>query len=465
MSLRWRVTLGLGLIAAVVVLIGATAAYVTTSQRLDATLDESLRTAAARLPGVRQPDQNAPPRGHEENRGGGGDFSRPQGCPPGGDVAPATAAQRIDADGTVTACIEGQPTIPVDAQDRALASKRGVTRLRTVQMNGTDYRVVTVSSSGGAYQLARPLDENQDVLSSLRLRLAAIGAVGVLTAMGLGWLLARRIVQPIERLQVAAEHIAVSQDLESEVPVDGPAEIGSLGRSFTTMVGALATSRRAQQELVRDASHELRTPLTSLRTNSELLGRADELTPAEYDAVVTGIQHETEELAHLVSELVDLATDAPLEVLDEDVHLAAVAEAVAATASRRTGREVRVEVEGEPDRDLVHTNAQLVDRALANIVDNAAKYSPDGTPIDVVVRGTRVEVRDRGPGIAPSDLARVFDRFYRAPTAQGLPGSGLGLAIVAQTVERYGGTAFARNNDSAGATVGFELPPAPNGAG
>jgi two-component system sensor histidine kinase MprB len=113
----------------------------------------------------------------------------------------------------------------------------------------------------------------------------------------------------------------------------------------------------------------------------------------------------------------------------------------------------------------VHTNPQLVDRALANIVDNAAKYSPDGTPIDVVVRGTRVEVRDRGPGIAPSDLARVFDRFYRAPTAQGLPGSGLGLAIVAQTVERYGGTAFARNNDSAGATVGFELPPAPNGAG
>ena len=107
----------------------------------------------------------------------------------------------------------------------------------------------------------------------------------------------------------------------------------------------------------------------------------------------------------------------------------------------------------------MHANPQLLDRALANLVDNAAKYSPDDTPIVVVVRGTRIEVSDQGPGIAASDLPRVFDRFYRAPTAQGLPGSGLGLAIVAQTVDRYGGSTFARNNDGPGATVGFELPP------
>ncbi|MFI5047793.1 MAG: sensor histidine kinase, partial [Acidimicrobiia bacterium] len=128
-------------------------------------------------------------------------------------------------------------------------------------------------------------------------------------------------------------------------------------------------------------------------------------------------------------------------------------------------RDVRVVLEGEPGGDVVHASPQLLDRALANIVDNAAKYSADGTPIDVVVQGTRVEVRDRGPGIAPADLPRVFDRFYRAPSAQGLPGSGLGLAIVAQTVERYGGGAFARNNDGPGATVGFELPVAPDRAG
>ncbi|MFI5046173.1 MAG: HAMP domain-containing protein, partial [Acidimicrobiia bacterium] len=383
MSLRWRITLGLGLIAALVVLLGATAAYVTTSQRLDASLDESLRTAAERLPGVQQPNGAASSHGSRQEPSPDGDFSRPAGCPPGSDVSPATAAQRIDADGTVTACIEGQTSIPVDAKDRALAAARGGTRVRTVQVKGTDYRVVTVSSSGGAYQLARPLAENESVLASLRLRLAVIGAAGVLTAMGLGWLLARRIVKPIERLELAAEHIAASQDLESDVPVDGPAEIGSLGRSFTTMVRALAASRRAQQELVRDASHELRTPLTSLRTNSELLGRADELTPEEYDAVVTGIRLETQELADLVSELVDLATDAPLEVMDEDLHLGDVAEAVAATAARRTARDVRVVLEGEPGGDVVHASPQLLDRALANIVDNAAKYSADGTPIDV----------------------------------------------------------------------------------
>jgi len=147
-------------------------------------------------------------------------------------------------------------------------------------------------------------------------------------------------------------------------------------------------------------------------------------------------------------------------VLDEDVHLGSVAESVVATAGRRTGREVTVELVGARDADVVHANPQLLDRALANLVDNAAKYSPDDAPIAVVVRDTRVEVSDRGPGIAPADLPRVFDRFYRAPTAQGLPGSGLGLAIVAQTVGHYGGSTFARNNDGPGATVGFELPPA-----
>jgi two-component system sensor histidine kinase MprB len=455
MSLRWRIALGLGLIAALVVLFGATAAYVTTSQRLSSSLDESLRTTAERLPGVQQPDRTSGP--DHDQPSGDGNFSRPQGCPPTGDLAPAVAAQRIAADGTVTACIDGQATMPVDRHDREIAAGQG-SRIRTVQVNGTNYRVFTVSSSGGAYQLARPLNENQDVLSSLRLRLAVIGATGVLTAMGLGWLLARRIVKPIERLELAADHIAVSQDLNSDVPVDGPAEIGSLGRSFTTMVRALAASRRAQQDLVRDASHELRTPLTSLRTNSELLGRADELTSDEYAAVVTGIQLETQELADLVAELVDLATDEPQEVLDQDLHLGAVAEAVAATAARRTTREIRVELVGAAGTDLVRASPQLLDRTLANIVDNAAKYSTDGMPIDIVVQGTRVEVRDRGPGIAPADLARVFDRFYRAPAAQELPGSGLGLAIVAQTVARYGGTTFAHNNDGPGATVGFELP-------
>ncbi len=483
MSLRWRITLGMGAIAAIVVVVGAAAAYVTTSQRLDATVDESLLTAAARLPGVHDPNSPAPQSPDDRSPDNASpDFARPEGCPRSGDVAPAEAAQQIDHTGTVTTCVEGGPSIPVDGTDRALAARGGTTRLRTVTIGDDDYRVVTIASSSGAYQLARGLGENESVLDSLRLRLVLVGLGGVLTAMGLGWLLARRIVQPVDRLRLAAEHIADTEDLESAVPVDGPAEIGSLGRSFTTMVRALARSRRAQQELVRDASHELRTPLTSLRTNSELLGRADELAPEEYAAVVAGIQHETKELADLVSELVDLATDAPVEVVDQPVHLAAVARAVGVTAQRRTGRTIEVAVidaapasdrasdpasdrandrAGDHDGDLVHANPQLIERAITNLVDNAAKYSPDDTVIEVLVAGTRVEVRDHGPGFHPDDLTRVFDRFYRAHDARTLPGSGLGLAIVAQTVDRYGGAVFAQNRDDGpGASVGFTLPPA-----
>ena len=127
--------------------------------------------------------------------------------------------------------------------------------------------------------MGRSLNEVDDVLSSLKLRLGLIGAIGVAAAVLAGWLIAGRIVKPIDRLRVTAEDIARTQDLTTPVPTEGAAEIGSLSRSFTTMVDALATSRREQQRLVGDASHELRTPLTSLRTNAELLGACRRARP------------------------------------------------------------------------------------------------------------------------------------------------------------------------------------------
>ena len=163
--------------------------------------------------------------------------------------------------------------LPTDATDRAIAQHGGGSRLRTVDVNGESYRILTVARfDGGAFEVGRSLREVDDVLSSLKLRLGLIGAIGVAAAVLAGWLIAGRIVKPIDRLRVTAEDIARTQDLTTPVPTEGAAEIGSLSRSFTTMVDALATSRREQQRLVGDASHELRTPLTSLRTNAELLG-------------------------------------------------------------------------------------------------------------------------------------------------------------------------------------------------
>ncbi len=270
----------------------------------------------------------------------------------------------------------------------------------------------------------------------------------------LGWAFARRLVRPIEHLRDAAERIARTQDLDAPVPETGGGEVGSLATSFSTMVDALAVSKRQQQQLVTDASHELRTPLTSLRTNAELLDRAGQLDADQQARAVQGIRLEVNELTDLVSELVELATDRGDDESAEDVSLRALADDVAERARRRTGREITVVDDGHPG--TVFVRPHMADRALANLVDNAAKYSPG--PIEIVITGRRVEVRDEGPGIAPEDQPHVFDRFYRSATARTEPGSGLGLAIVQQIIERHGGTVWADNRAGGRCRGGFRAP-------
>jgi two-component system sensor histidine kinase MprB len=292
--------------------------------------------------------------------------------------------------------------------------------------------------------------------------------VGVATAAGLGWLLAGRIVRPVRRLRDAAEGIAATNDLSTPLPTDGPGEVGSLARSLSTMVGALATSRAQQQRLVEDASHELRTPLTTLRTNVELLQRAPDLPEAERAAVLRDLDTESRELTDLANELVELATDrASTDDVPETVDLGELAEVGAARARRRTGRTVRVTTTGAT---TLVGRPRMLERAIANLIDNALKYADADSPVDVVVDGTTVEVRDRGPGIDPADQPLVFERFYRATTARTAPGSGLGLAIVRQIIERHGGEVWARNltegtptggDAVVGAAVGFRLSEAP----
>jgi two-component system sensor histidine kinase MprB len=458
MSLKWRIALGLALIAALVSMIGATGAYLTVSRQLKDSVDESLLGRAATVDSSRfgrhppdEADGNPIPDGLTT-----------QGlCPPPGAVQPASAAQLIEADGTVTKCIAGAVALPVSSADRAIARGAGEARLRTVTVDGTHYRVLTIPWRGAsALQSARSLDENESVLGSLRLQLLALSLAGIVAAALLGWAFARRLVRPIEHLRDAAERIARTQDLDAPVPETGGGEVGSLAASFSTMVDALAVSKRQQQQLVTDASHELRTPLTSLRTNAELLDRSGQLDAEQRARAVQGIRLEVNELTDLVSELVELATDRGDDETPEDVGLRALADEIAERARRRTGRDIVVVDDG--DAGTVFVRPHMADRALANLVDNAVKYSRSA--IEVVITGCRVEVRDDGPGIAPEDQSHVFDRFYRSATARTEPGSGLGLAIVKQIIERHDGTVWAENRRDGGAAVGFELPPAPRTA-
>ena len=453
MSLRWRIAAALGVVAALVSAFGAMASDLSRSDRLQHSIDESLVTRATEL--ERDNNRLAAARGGDQSGPGGG-IVRTGVCPPAGELAPATAAQLVGRDGTVTICIQGAPRLPVDSRDRALARGGYDHRLRTASAADREYRVLTFPRhQGGALQMARDLGEEHEFLASLQVRLALIGGIGVAAAVLIGWLLARRIVRPIQKLGATAEQIARTQDLTTEIPTEGTGEIGNLARSFMTMVDVLATSKRAQQQLVSDASHELRTPLTSVRTNAELLARGEQLDTAQRSAVIESLQLEVGELTDLVSELVELATDrSGNDEPPELVELGDLANDVASRARRRTGRDIAVGVEGD---GTVMVRPQTLERAISNLVDNAIKYSPAETTIEISVAGTRLEVRDRGRGIAPEDVPHVFDRFYRSTRARAEPGSGLGLAIVKQTVERHGGTVWASSRPGGGAAVGFEL--------
>ncbi|GHH84650.1 two-component sensor histidine kinase [Streptomyces sulfonofaciens] len=352
----------------------------------------------------------------------------------------------------------GQPPLPVSTADRATARQAaaGHTTQSETDIQDERYRIATVSfgQGRGAVQVAQQLSDTEDLLSSLLQRTILLMTVVVLGAGAVGWWLARRITGHLVRLTAVAEDVARTRRLDVAVPVGTQDEVGRLGRAFDDMLGRLARAEDDQKRLIQDAGHELRTPLTSLRTNVSLLRRLDELRPRARAELVDDMVSETRELTDLVNELVELAAgqrdaEEPVDVILGDV----VAEAAARTR-RRTGRTIVIRA----DDTVVRCRPAALQRAVSNLLENAAKFAPAGhDPIEAEVNGGEVQVKDRGPGIPASDLARVFDRFYRAPEVRSLPGSGLGLAIVREVAQSHRGTAFARNRDGGGAVVGFTV--------
>jgi two-component system sensor histidine kinase MprB len=292
---------------------------------------------------------------------------------------------------------------------------------------------------GFAVSVAKPLTQVDESLNSLALLLVAVSAVGVVGAAVAGLLIARAGLAPVDRLTDVVEHIARTEDLDTAIPVEGRDEIARLSRSFNSMTRALAGSRERQQRLIVDAGHELRTPLTSLRTNVDLMLRSEETgRPLPDDGkkrLLVDVKAQLVELSSLVGDLLDLARDEDVA----DVGPVALHE-VAENAVRRVrprGPTLRIETQISPW--YVRGDAAALERALVNLLDNAVKFSPPGGTVTVRLRDGELTVRDQGPGIPEEDRPYVFDRFWRSPSARGLPGSGLGLAIAARAVRDAGG--------------------------
>ncbi|MET8812853.1 HAMP domain-containing sensor histidine kinase [Streptomyces sp. NPDC004549] len=393
---------------------------------------------------------------------------------PGHDlVRPArTDVQVLGARGDIVD--HGSPVLPVTGADRTVAGARAAGRLaehKDVRVGEDLFRIATVSlgDGKGAVQVAQEFSDTEDLLRTLQQRTLILMAAVVVGAGLFGWWLARRITRRLVVLTAAAEDVARTRRLGIEVPVAGLDEVGRLGRAFDRMLGRLAQSEEDQRRLVQDAGHELRTPLTSLRTNISLLRRLDELPPGTREELVADLGQEARELTDLVNELVDLAAGQSDSEPPQRVDLADLAEDVAGLAGRRTGREIVLRVSGDTRTE---GRPGMLQRAISNLVENAAKFDRDGSaPIEVRVTGparagtVRVEVLDRGPGIAEGDLIRIFDRFYRAADARSLPGSGLGLSIVREVAMAHGGAPFAYRREGGGAVIGFTVGGGPAGEG
>jgi two-component system sensor histidine kinase MprB len=278
----------------------------------------------------------------------------------------------------------------------------------------------------------------------------------VALAVGLGFAVTRTAAAPVARLSDAAERVTETGDLSLRIDEpDTDDELGRLASRFNAMMAALEGSVTAQRQLVADASHELRTPLTSVRANIDLLASGRLTDPREREALLADVRTQLEELTAIVNDAVELGRGSEQPVAFGDVRLDEVVRGDVARFERGASA---FTVSADLQPTVVTGDAVRISRAVRNMLDNAAKWSPPGSAVEVRVAGSTVAVRDHGPGFGEQDLPHVFDRFYRATSARGMPGSGLGLAIVRQVAEAHGGHAVAENAPDGGAIVRLELP-------
>jgi two-component system sensor histidine kinase MprB len=450
MSLRTRLALLVAFCVAGAVVAVSVVVYVAAENRMISAVDDTLGGRASFIAGRDFSNSAEGPlrRALPERRAG---VLRLQAGIPSVDIF-----QIVRGDGTVlVAPSDNIAAIPLVGRDLAVARGEARAHVRNATIEGAEYRVYATRGPGDTVVLtARSLEEVNGTLADLRRVLFIVSGAGILAAAVAGFVVAQRSLQPVAQLTQAAEHVAATQDLSHSIHVYRDDEIGRLAASFNTMLHALESSRIQHRQLVTDVNHELRTPLTSLRTNIELLERDPSLPADERRQILADAAFEVGELTKIVGELVDLATDHRFdESPTQELRLDELTRSVVERMRRRKG--VTIRLESMPV--LVVGHRDLLERAVANLVDNAVKFS-DGSIIDVHVETGFITVRDHGPGIARADLPHIFERFFRSPEARGKPGSGLGLAIAKQIAAAHCGDVFAENAEGGGARFTLAIP-------
>jgi two-component system sensor histidine kinase MprB len=443
-SLASRVTLLTTIAVGLTVAIVALGAYVTVRMQMQSTLDASLLDRAERAARTPALSELAT------------EYRMPSWALGAADVRIVFLTE----DGRARS-VDGGPTLELGRPELRVAAEEQPHSTRTVQAEGTRYRVVAVPAGGGtALVIAQSLEAQDRVLAKLGIVMLLFGGAGVVAAGFAGWAVARNGLRPVRRLTLAAEDIARTGQL-TPIVVEGNDEVARLSSAFNAMLASLEASRDRQRQLVVDAGHELRTPLTSLRTNLDLLLQADAsggMEPSARAELLDDVRAQIQELTTLIGDLVELAREEQLTHVVEPVDLAEVVDRAVGRVRRRAPG-VKFAVDTDPW--WVVGESAALERAVTNLLDNAAKWSPPDGTVWTKLFGGVLTVSDEGPGIAEDDLPHVFDRFYRSTESRGMAGSGLGLSIVRQVAVRHSGTVVATRSPEGGACLTLRLPGTP----
>jgi two-component system sensor histidine kinase MprB len=359
--------------------------------------------------------------------------------------------------------------LPWSAADTAVAAGTRDQARYTLDTDQGRYRVLTFrGDQGQAIQVARSLEGTDATLQRFGLLIATLIVGAASIAAVAGQLVARAGLRPVHELTTAATRIAETRDLSKPIQIRGHDEIAQLGQAFNHMLSRLDVAQHQQRELIEDAAHELRTPMASLRTNVELLIHAgDRLGQTDRTALLTDLDKQSIELADLVANLVNLArsntVDEPAAAV-ELTELATEATDLARAHYPRSTFSLQA-----ADAVTVTARPGALQRALVNLLDNAAKFGPLGQEVELHIRTTivgaapyaEISVHDRGPTIPADHRDRVFQRFYRLDDSRSMPGSGLGLAIVQQTAALHGGAVTVAPRPGGGNIFRLLLPHGP----
>jgi two-component system OmpR family sensor kinase len=343
-------------------------------------------------------------------------------------------------------------------------------------------RVTTLNEGDGTLVVAQSLADVDDTVDRMRVVLALVGLVVLLASGLLGWLAVRRAFRPLTEVEGVARTIA-DGDLSGRVPEHPTStEVGRLAASLNAMLSQIehafavrSASEERMRRFVSDASHELRTPLATVRGYAELYRQGAVTDPADVAQAMRRIETEATRMAGLVDDLLTLARldeQRPEQRAPVDLTVLA-ADAVQDARALAPGRSVTLTGSNGPiEPAVVLGDEPRLRQLVTNLVVNALRHTPDGTPIELLIgtdagpnpRSALLQVRDHGPGIAPEHARAVFERFFRSDASrqrgQG-GGSGLGLAIVAAIVSAHGGQVGVTQTPGGGATFLVRLPLAP----